>query len=69
MVLLSLSEVLEAFRAAAESLGFWGVFAVVLYVVLLAVWILRKMREGWMEDHPEYRDEQEQLERNARFFH
>ena len=69
MVLLTLLDVLEAFRTVAESLGFWGVFAIVLYVVLLVAWVLRKMHEGWLEDHPEYRGEQEQLERNARFFH
>lgn len=69
MVLLTLLDILEAFRTVAESLGFWGTFGIVFYVVLLAVWILRKIHEGWMEDHPEYRGEQEQLERNARFFH
>ena len=68
MVLLTLFGVLEAFQAVAESLGFWGVFAIVFYVVLLTAWILRKMHEGWMEDHPEHCDDQEQLERNARFF-
>lgn len=69
MILLTLSEVLESIRAVAESLGYWGVFGIVLYVVLLALWILHTMHEGWLEDHPERRDEQEQLDRNARFFH
>ena len=69
MILLTLSDVLEALRAVAESLGFWGVFGIVLYVVLLLLWILHTMHEGWLEDHPEDRDGQEQLERNARFFH
>lgn len=69
MALLSLSGVLEAFSAVAESLGFWGVSAIVAFAVLLAAFILSKMHEGWMEDHPEHRDEQEQLDRNARFFH